>query len=301
MMTRRYVLRCGLCAAATAAAGCGAHRHPAVAASSELGFQRLEWPGGLVYRIGPAGGPVVVLLHELPGLTPADIRLARCLAKEELNVYVPLLFGSFGQNAGLAGYNQACRSGRFECSRLSVRSPILDRLEAVCDRAAAESRAAIGVIGMCLTGILPLALLRPGVEAAVICQPTVPFNPFAALFGHPITKKQQSDVGLAKADLMRARKSTVPFLALRFTNDKLCPTARMNELQTLFDDRIARIELADRDAHSTLGSSFDQGAFNDTVTYLRARLTKSAKAVPMRLATFKGRPCEITPSGWSQT
>jgi dienelactone hydrolase len=290
-----------MCAVAAAAAGGAAHRQPGESPASEVGLERLAWPGGLVYRIGPADGPAVVLLHELPGLTPADILLARRLARQALNVHVPLLFGSFGQDAGLAGFHQACRPGRFECSRLSTRSPILDRLEAVCDRAARESGAPIGVIGMCLTGILPLALLRPGVAAAVLCQPTVPFNSFTALVGHPVTRKQQSDLGLAPADMSRALASNVPFLAMRFANDKLCPTARMNQLEKLFDRRLARIDLTGAEGHSTLGSSFNQEAFTDAVTYLRARLTKASGAMPMRLATLNGRPCEIAPSGWRQT
>jgi dienelactone hydrolase len=253
-----------------------------------------------VYRIGPTDGPGVIVLHELPGLTPADILLARRLGKEGLNVYVPLLFGSFGQDAGLAGFHQACRAGRFECSRLSARSPVLDRLESVCDRAVEASGGAIGVIGMCLTGILPLALLRKGVEAAVVCQPTLPFNSFTGLFGHPITERQQSDVGLATADLNRALMSPVPILAMRFATDKLCPTLRMNQLQKLFDRRLARIDIRDAEGHSTLGSSFNHRAFTDTVIYLNARLAKASGAVPMQLATLNGRPCEITATGWHE-
>jgi dienelactone hydrolase len=292
MLNRRDVLRAIAYGGATTLAGCGAHRHAAPAPSSEVGFARIDRFGRVVYRIGPPDGAPVLLLHELPGLTPDDLQLARRLADERFNVYVPLLFGNFGQDSILAGYWQACRDDVFECSKRSARSPILDWLERVSDGVAAETGRPIGVIGMCLTGILPLALLRPGVDAAVVCQPTIPFS---SLLGRPVGA-QRPDLGLAAADLQRATASSVPFLALRYATDSLCPTPRVEALRTAFPARISTIEL-EGEGHSTLASSFNQQAFADAVGYLRVRLKAAAGPYRMARAMFQGRPCEITAAG----
>jgi dienelactone hydrolase len=292
MLTRREALHALLSGGAGTLAGCGAHRHAAPTRPSEVGFERIDRFGRVVYRIGPADGAPVLLLHELPGLTPDDLELARRLAAERFNVYVPLLFGNFGQDALLAGYWQACRDGVFECSKGSTRSPVLDWLERLSDGVAAETRRPLGVIGMCLTGILPLALLRTGVDAAVVCQPTIPFSP---LLGRPIGA-QRADLGLGTADLQRATASNVPFLALRYASDSLCPTPRVEALRSTFSGRVATLELEGK-GHSTLGGSFNQQAFTDAVGYLRVRLKAAAGPQPMQRAMLAGRPCEITAAG----
>lgn len=291
--TRRSVVRALLYGSAATVAGCGAHRHEAAAPPSLVGFEPIATFGRVVYRLGPADGAPVVLLHELPGLTPDDLFLARRLANERFNVHVPLLFGNFGQDSVLAGLWQACRPGRFECSARSARSPILDWLERVCDGVAAAGGRPIGIVGMCLTGILPLALLREGVDAAVVCQPTIPFT---AIFGRPVGA-QRSDLGLGSADLDRAMQSRVPFLAMRYSSDALCPAPRLDALRKTFSDRIATIEL-NGDGHSTLGASFNPEAFSDAVGYLRVRLGVSEGPYRTARAMFQGRSCEITAAGW---
>src|SRR5215470_3709108 len=184
------------------------------------------WP---VYRMGQEPfGPPVVVLHELPGLTKDDITLARRIAERHFTVYVPLLFGSPGQYRLVRGYLASCWSD-FECSSPSTRSPILDPIWALCERIASRSGAGIGVIGMCLTGIFPLALVRkdrPVVQAPVLCQPTLPFT---AIIGRP-TGERKADLGLAPEDLSRALDSDVPILAMRYAGDKKCPEARMQAL-----------------------------------------------------------------------
>ena len=52
-----------------------------------------------VYRIG--AGPGVVLMHELPGITPEAIALARRLADAGYTVDLPHLFGRAGEPAAI--------------------------------------------------------------------------------------------------------------------------------------------------------------------------------------------------------
>jgi hypothetical protein len=92
-------------------------------------------------------------------------------------------------------------------------------------------------------------------------------------------------------------KSPVPFLAMRYSSDPLCPAPRLNTLRDTFAGRVATIEL-DGEGHSTLGASFNPQAFSDAVGYLRVRLGVSEGPYRMARAMFQGRSCEMTAGGW---
>jgi dienelactone hydrolase len=245
-------------------------------------------------RTERAAGPAVILLHELPGMTPYDLELARRIANHGFTVYLPLLFGAPGQNNAFSGYFQSCAYGEFECSKLSTTSPIVKWLQDdVCKRVEDLSGNPIGIIGMCLTGIIPLALLRDGIAAAVLCQPTLPFN---LLFGRPIGEQKQ-DLGLAPVDLENATRSTTPLLAMRYASDPLCPEERINKLRDVFQKRLATIDIEDQKGHSTLANDFHPGGFADAVKYLRVRLGAAFGPQEMTLARLDGQRCEITADG----
>jgi dienelactone hydrolase len=254
------------------------------------GFKCVDGFARTVLRTEPAAGPAVILLHELPGMSPADMELARRIAHQGFTVYLPLLFGEPGQDSFISGYFQSCAYGEFECAALSKSSPALKWLETVCDQVVDLSGKPIGVIGMCLTGVFPLALLRAGVEAAVVCQPTLPFN---LLFGKPIGR-QKEDVGLDKTHLDKAAQSTVPLLAMRYASDKLCPPERMQKLRSIFHQRLASIEIEGKKGHSTLADSFDAQAFADTINYLRVMLGVERGPKLMSIAKLGRKNCEIT-------
>lgn len=263
-------------------------------AASGADFQEYRFNHRRVFRIDAVAGPSIVLLHELPGMTPDDMALARRLASKGFTVHLPLLFGEPGQDSFISGYFQSCAYGEFECARLSARSPILDWLDPFCRHVIATSRGPVGVIGMCLTGALPIALLNTGIEAAVLCQPTLPFN---LLMRRPFGE-QKSDLGVAPGDLDNAlKKSKVPLLAMRYASDALCPHERMQTLRTTFNQRIATIEIQGGDGHSTLAGDFDRKAFADTIKYLTARLRFPRVAQDMALARLEGKKCRITDQG----
>src|SRR5262245_26488110 len=177
-MVRRAFLRVLGAAACWPLVGCSVHRHTPPPCDCHLrGFEPVDGLWG-VLRIGEPSAAPVILLHELPGLTPADLALARCLAQSGgLCVYVPVLFGEPGQDNTFLGYFQSCATSAFECSKLSTTSDVLGGIEQVVVHTHAAAGRPVGAIGMCLTGILPLALLRSDlVAAAVVCQPTLPFS-----------------------------------------------------------------------------------------------------------------------------
>jgi dienelactone hydrolase len=263
-------------------------------------LEKTELPGPRpTYKVRGSSGPAVVVLHELTGLSDHDIALGRRLAGNGFTVYLPLLFGEPGQDRFLKGYFESCVNGPFICSTPSMTSPIVDDVREVCEAVARRS-GPLGVVGMCLTGAFPLALLSRDVRAAVLCQPTLPFGLFAAIVG--LTERERNDLGLSHPDIERARASDVPLLALRYVDDWRCPRERLDSLERTFPGRVARIELTREHHpggghHSTLAADCDRTAFADTVAYLRARLGLAREPSAMRLATFERRACRITADG----
>jgi len=143
------------------------------------------------FRVLPAGtyapiqrlyvtgsGKRVILLHELPGLRDADVQLAMDLGRH-FEVYVPLLFGVAGQDDAAAGTRQACHGILFHCSvdahdEHPIMAPLRTLVRDVC------RDGPCGIVGMCLTGTVPLGLLdaSPHVGSVVLAQPTLPIAPF---------------------------------------------------------------------------------------------------------------------------
>lgn len=295
-LARRQLFRVALGAALTSLGSCAAHKQSSLRCPATLAdFEREDNLGPLpVYRSRHGSGPSIVLLHELPGLSPEDLALAERLAREGFTVHLPLLFGEAGQDRFFVGYFQSCARSEFECSAASTTSPIVGKIREVCRSVGERARSPIGVIGMCLTGAFPLALLGDGVEAAVLCQPTLPFT---ALLMRPIGEQKRA-VGLAQADIDRAQKTAVPFLAMRYRTDPLCPPERFQTLQQTFGGRIALIEIdGEPQGHSTLAGDLNFEAFADAVNYLKVRLGAVNRPQRMKLAKLDGQPCEIGMNG----
>lgn len=293
-ISRRGFLATAATAACLPLAGCGNHVAARLFPGSLSDFETLTNLPLRTLRIGPTPGRAVVVLHELPGLTKDDLAFARGLSQRGFNVFVPVLFGKPEDENTLAGFHAACDSGLFECSALSARNRIQDQLEPLCTQIAARSGHPIGAVGMCLTGILPLALVRNGVTAPVLCQPTVPFS---VLPPRP-TGAQKRDLGLDKDSLDAAIKSGVPFLLLHYKGDNRCPPDRVDEVRRTFKQQAATIDLKG-DHHSSLAGDLDRTAFDDVVDYLKVRLGLDAGPRTMRLAALgeAGSRCQIGPDG----
>jgi hypothetical protein len=116
---RRQFFKKALGGVLTTLSGCAAHdRSLSHCPAAVSDFELSEALGPLpVYRCKSGSGPPVVLLHELAGMSPEDIALAKCPAQEGLSVYVPFLFGEPGRNRYFAGYFQSCTQADFECPR----------------------------------------------------------------------------------------------------------------------------------------------------------------------------------------
>jgi hypothetical protein len=133
-----------------------------------------------VYRRGE--GPGVVVMHEIPGITPEVAHFARRVADAGFTVAMPDMFGTPGKPLGIpyaAGQMvRACISREFHVLAAHRASPITEWLRALA-RALYEEVGGrgVGAIGMCLTGNFALALMMDDcLMAPVLSQPSLPFG-----------------------------------------------------------------------------------------------------------------------------
>jgi dienelactone hydrolase len=154
------------------------------------GYHKTGETYGPIHRVYATGqGAPVILLHELPGLREADVELGAELGKY-FEVHVPLMFGVAGQDDLARGEQEACNeklpddAKLFRCRTANVSQPIVKWLEqlvaATCKSELKPELKPCGIIGMCLTGTVPLSLINSNVgvkaeiKALVLAQPTLP-------------------------------------------------------------------------------------------------------------------------------
>lgn len=182
-----------------------------------------------VYRRGT--GPGVVVMHEIPGITPQVEAFARRVADRGFAVYLPHLFGTPGQplsNGYIVGQLlRACIGREFSVLAANASSPITDWLRALCRHAHAECGGpGVGAIGMCLTGNFALALMvEPSVMAPVLSQPSLPF---------PVSARHRAALHVSDEALTTIKRRVAdgcPVIGMRFTHDVTCPGERFETLR----------------------------------------------------------------------
>jgi len=194
-----------------------------------------------VYRRGR--GPGVVVMHEVPGITPPVAAFAKRVADAGFTVFAPHLFGTPGRPETL-GYVlssmiHCCVSREFSVLAANESSPITDWLRALCRHAHAECGGpGVGAIGMCMTGNFALALMvDESVMAPVLSQPSLP---------SPFTKAQREGLHLSASDLATVKRRTAAgctVLAMRFTNDPMCRAERFERLRRELGAGVETIEI----------------------------------------------------------
>lgn len=201
--------------------------------------------GGLTHDVYEKGsGPGVVLIPEVPGLTPEVLGLGQHLVDTGFTVAVPSPFGTPGRE-GSMGYTlgvipRLCVSAEFRAFATNTHRPITDFLRAVAsDLAARTPGAGVGVIGMCFTGGFALAAaIDDSVLASVMSQPAVPF---------PVGRARQANPGVPSVEFdaiaARADAGNLCVLGLRFSEDVSAPRARFAGLKARLGDKFEVIEL----------------------------------------------------------
>jgi dienelactone hydrolase len=196
-----------------------------------------------VYRKG--NGPAVIVISEMPGITPDVAGFARKVAAIGCTAVMPHLFGDPGRpmTAGytLQSIGPACVSREFSALALRRTSPITRWLRALArDEHARCGGPGVGAIGMCFTGGFALAMAVDDVMLApVLSQPSLPF---------PITKAHKRDVGVSDADLAQVKDRCAAdpelcVLGMRFTGDRFVPAERFQRLRDELGDSFVAIEI----------------------------------------------------------
>ncbi len=200
-----------------------------------------------VYQRGR--GPAVIVMSEIPGITPEVARFARRVADAGFTCYLPQLFGEPMKPISLASAGQMmvrmCISREFRVLAANRSSPIVDWLRALARLAHQRCGGpGVGVVGMCLTGNFGLAMMLDApVIAPVLCQPSLPGG---------ITHAQRAGLHASREELDAAhekiREQGARILGVRFKGDPLCRAERFERLRTEFGVAFEGIELENRDA-----------------------------------------------------
>ena len=194
------------------------------------GFMRINLPRrGEQHPVfhSARNGPPIIILHELPGMTPDDLALGRRVGDECFTTYLPLIFGAANEYKAYFNAFRACHSGQINCSSTNGKSHCIGWLKQLCDEVSQiHDGAPVGVVGMCITGAFPIAMLsQPCVKAAVLSQPSLPIGRSNA---------EKAALGISQVDINAAKRSGKPLLGLRFQTDTICPPERFATLRNTF-------------------------------------------------------------------
>lgn len=241
-------------------------------------------------------GPAVVVMPEMPGISPEVARFARWVRDAGFRVFVPSLFGRDGAAAsaeeGAEVMRRACVSAEFRVFAGGGTSPVVDWLRALARAAQQECGGDVGVVGMCFTGNFALMMtLEPAVTAPVLAQPSLPLDDPAGL-----------EMSAEDAEAVRARveRDDLAVLGYRFAGDRWCTGQRFAAYRALLGDRfdgrvlpddaanpdpppffaevvasphsVVTAHLVDEAGHPTLR------ARDEIIAFLRSRLAPPARA-----------------------
>ena len=112
---------------------------------------------GVARRVYVAGrGPAVIVMSEMPGISPEVARFARWVRDAGFTVYMPSLFGRDGAvpgaDEGMAVFERACVNAEFNALAGGRSSPVTIWLRALARHAHQECGGpGVGAIGMCFT------------------------------------------------------------------------------------------------------------------------------------------------------
>jgi dienelactone hydrolase len=195
-------------------------------------------------------GPAVVVMHEVPGITPQVVAFAARVADAGFSVYMPLLLGTPMRPLS-GGYIassvfRACISREFRVLAANQSSPIVDWLRALARHAhACRGGPGVGAIGMCLTGNFALAMMLDSPTLApVLSQPSLPLT---------LSKTAKSALHVSPREIAAAHEKIercgARILGLRFHGDPACPAERFARLREEFGDAFEAIEIEPKHAN----------------------------------------------------
>jgi dienelactone hydrolase len=245
-----------------------------------------------VYELG--AGPAVIVMAEIPGITPKVAAFARRVVEVGCTAVLPVLFGTPGAEAtrgnALKVVVPACVSKEFAAFAANRTAPVTVWLRALA--ADAHERCGgpgVGALGMCFTGGFALGMMVDDrLIAPVLSQPSLPL---------PTSAKNRRGLQLSEADLARVKTRTadgVCVLGLRFTGDPVVRAERFEHLRQELGENFIGVEIDSskgnpwgfpKGAHSVLTehlvdepSNPTHDALNQVLEFFRTRLVEPATA-----------------------
>jgi len=191
-------------------------------------------------------GPAVIVMAEMPGISPQVARFARWVRDAGFTVLLPSLFGRDGAvpgvEEGTAVLQRACVSAEFRAFAGTGSSPVTSWLRALARLAHAECGGpGVGAIGMCFTGNFALTMmLEPAMLAPVLSQPSLPLDDPAGL---EIAPEELAAVR------ERLERDDLTVLAYRFEGDRFCRAQRFASYAEALGDRFVPRVLPDSAAN----------------------------------------------------
>ena len=211
---------------------------------------------GVTKLVHVAGtGPAVIVMTEMPGISPHVARFSRWVRDAGFTVYMPSLFGRDGAlpgaDEGAAVFRRACVSAEFRAFGANAASPVTAWLRSLARQAHDDCGGpGVGAIGMCFTGNFALTMmLEPSVLAPVLSQPSLPLDVPGGLDIAP------GDLAAVRG---RLERDDLTVLGYRFEGDQVCRAERFAALSQALGDRIIPRVLPDSAAHDAPPPFFQQ-------------------------------------------
>ena len=225
------------------------------------------------YRKG--SGPAVVVVHEIPGITPKVLEFAERVVAQGFTVVMPLLVGEVGRKPSgsyiASSMRKICISREFTTMAMHKTSPIISWLRALARQMHSEvGGVGVGAVGMCFSGGFALGMMVDDIMVApVLSQPSMPFA---------VGSNRSADLNLSPSDearIVERAQAGCQVLGLRFTGDKLVGT-RFDSLRELLGDAFVAVEFESttKQDHSVLTEQIQEEGVTRVLEFLKLKLQK---------------------------
>ena len=200
-------------------------------------------------------GPAVIVIPEVPGISPHVARFARWVREAGFTVYMPSLYGRDGEpvdlEVGQAIFKRVCVSAEFRAFGAGGSAPVTKWLRALARFAHDECGGpGVGAIGMCFSGNFALSMmLEPSMLAPVLSQPALPLDDDAGL-----------QIAPDELRIVRERldNEDLTVMAYRFEGDRFCKSQRFAAYQEALGDRFIGRVLPDSAANRDIPEFFEK-------------------------------------------
>lgn len=223
------------------------------------------------YRRG--SGPAVLVIHEIPGITPMVAKFANEVVDRGFTVVMPSLVGTPGRGPSNLYIGQSmvkiCIAKEFTTLAMNKTSPVIAWLRALGRNVHAEvGGPGVGAVGMCFSGGFALGMMVDDLMVApVLAQPSMPFS---------LGSARGADLNLSPDDeaaVIERAQQGCQVLGVRFTDDGLVGD-RFSTLREKLGDAFIAIELpsSKKQDHSTLTEQRDDASVERVLDFFVDKL-----------------------------